>query len=167
MILLESGSFDFTWQHLHIKPITNNDLSLYLDLYCNPRVMRFVGKPLTENQARESFKHALRYNEHPEGERLFLTVKHIDDEAPAGIVSISHVDREKKIVEIGSMLKPSQHGRFIGKESVIALMERITQVLKIDHFLLDIMPGNLPALRAERIMGFKPVIKSETIHELK
>lgn len=166
MLLLESSLFDFTWQHLEIKPIADKDLMLYLDLYCNPRVMRFVGQPLTKNQAIQSFKHALRYNKHPEGERLFLTVKHIDDEAPAGIVSISHFDREQKIVEIGSMLKPRQHGRFIGKESVIALMARITQVLNIDHFLLDIMPGNLPALRAARIMGFKPVLNSETLHEL-
>jgi len=167
MILLESGMFNFKWRQLQIKPITGSDLSLYLELYCNPRVMRFVGEPLTENKAVESFKHALLYNERPEGDRLFLTVKHIDDAAPAGIVSISHFDREQKIVEIGSMLKPSQHGRFIGKESVIALMARITQVLNIDHFLLDIQPGNLPALRAARIMGFKPVLYSETLYELK
>lgn len=167
MMLLESSKFDFKWRHLHIKPISDNDLQLYLDLYCSQRVMRFIGEVLTEEEAIVSFRHALSYNTQPEGNRLFLTVKHSEDISPAGIVSISNLDRGNNIAELGSILAPSYHGRFIGKESVIALMQHIARTLGVDHFLLDISPKNLPALRAARIMGFKPVLQSETLYELK
>lgn len=167
MLLLDASKFDFKRQKLHIKPLSERDFKLYQDLYCCERTMRFIGTPLTEAEARVSFLHALAYSQQPKGLRLFMTVQHEDDMVPAGIVSISHLDRDNKTAELGSILNSKYHGRLIGKESVIALMARITQVLNIGHFLLDIQRGNLPALRAARIMGFKPVLNSETLYELK
>ncbi|HEX5793089.1 MAG TPA: GNAT family N-acetyltransferase [Rheinheimera sp.] len=164
MLLLDAKLFDFTWQDLHIKPLCEDDLQLYVDLYRNEKVMRFIGPPLLEEEAVASFGHALLFSKTPEGNRLFLTVRRRADSSPAGIVSISHLDRKKQMVELGSMLLPKFHGKLIGKESVIALMTQIKRTLSIHSFLLDIDLQNLPALRAARIMGFKPLQRNSKLH---
>lgn len=155
MLLLDASKFDFSWRGLHIKPLGEADLQLYLDLYTNARVMRYICEPLTVDQAKTSFYTALSLNEDLHSERLFLTVRTENSEHAVALCCISRLDRHNKIAELGTMVLPQFHGKRVGQDATIALMRRIQQVLAITEFELAIHKQNLPAIRAAKLLGFK------------
>lgn len=156
-MLLKAKSFDFFTENLHIKPLTSADEPLYVELYTSERVMRFITAPLTPQQAKASFDYALTQNQIATGKRLFLTTRPKEAEHAVALCCISDFDREKKVIEIGNIVSPQAQGKQYAQEATIALMSHIQKILDVHHFTMDIHPKNLPALRAARILGYKPV----------
>lgn len=154
-MLLEAEQFDFTWLDLHVKPLSFEDMQLYIGLYTSSRVMRFICEPLTTDEAIVSFANALKINAEKRSQRLFLTVKLRDTEHAVGLVCISNLDRINRLVELGSMLLPQFHGKNIAKNAILALMAQVQNCLKINRFMLQIHEYNLPALRAAKLMGYR------------
>jgi RimJ/RimL family protein N-acetyltransferase len=163
-MLLDAKAFDFKWKNLHIRPLAVQDLQLYLDLYCSERVMRFIGAPLSVEHAKKSFMHALTLNANQLSERLFLTVTVDGADSAVAISSISHLDRKNGVAEIGSMVLPHGHGKRVGQDASIMLMQHIYSQLGISKFSVQVHPKNLPAIRAAKILGFRVVESAENLN---
>lgn len=163
-MLLDAKRFDFKWQHLHLKPLSECDLQLYINLYCCERVMKFIGEPLSLEQAKKSFAYALKLNGSVKSDRLFFSVTVDGTDKAAALSSISYFDRANKKVEIGSMVLPNAHGKRVGQDASTMLMQRIYQEIGISEFTVKIHPKNLPAIRAAKLLGFTATETSDTLN---
>lgn len=165
-LLLKAEEFDFFTENLHIKPLTEADEALYVQLYTSERVMRFIAAPLTPQQAKVSFDYALAQNQIATGKRLFLTTRPKGGEQAVALCCISDFDRENKIIEIGNIVAPQAQGKFYAKEATLALICHIQRLLDVHVFKMDIHEKNLPALRGAKIVGFKQCSSENTKYYL-
>lgn len=166
-LIVTASEFDFQTARLHIQPLCQADKALYMKLYTDERVMRFIGPALSAEKAEQSFNNALKLNADPHTERLFLTVKLLEAKEASAMCCISHLDRQKGIAEIGNMVLPAAQGKQIAQEATKALMCRIQQMLAINHFVMDISENNLPAIRGAKSLGFRPDKSSPTSYFVK
>lgn len=154
--LLIASAFEFSTEDLHVKPLGEEDEELYLHLYTSERVMRFITTPLSLQQAKASFEHALAQNKLSCGNRLFLTTRPINSDKAVALCCISDFDRKNEIVEIGNMVSPLAQGKQYAQQATVALMHHVQHVLDVHHFTMEIHEKNLAALRAARLLGFRP-----------
>lgn len=153
-ILVFASKFNFKTTRLQIQPLCPDDKALYIKLYTDERVMRFIMPALTEEQAEISFQNALKLNANLNTERLFLTVRLLEELKPSALCCISHLDRKNGIAEIGNIVLPEAQGKQIAQDATKALIKQIQQILAINHFVMDINKNNLAAIRGAKLLGF-------------
>ena len=155
MQMLDASLYDFTWKHLHIKPLTYTEENFYIALYTSPLVMQHICQPLSEEKAAVSFVQALKLNIDPYSDRLFLTVYIGKDPNPVALCSVSHFDRSKQIAELGCIVSPNQYRKSIAQNALYALALQMSKYTDIKEFTLNIHPDNLAALRLASSLGYK------------
>lgn len=165
-LLVMASKFEFQTSRLEIKPLCREDKTLYIKLYTNERVMRFIMPALSLEKAEESFNNALKLNADTLTKRLFLTVRLLQEHIPSALCCISNLDRKNNIAEIGNLVLPEAQGKRIAQEATTALIKQIQQLLAIDHFVMDISKDNLPAIRAAKSIGFQPDCHNPTLYYL-
>lgn len=165
-ILVFASKFTFQTTRLHIQPLCPDDKALYIKLYTDNQVMRFIMPALSEQKAEESFNNALKLNTDLYTERLFLTVRLLEEQKPSALCCISHLDRKNSVVEIGNMVLPEAQGKQIAQDATKALIKQIQQLLAINHFVMDISKENLAAIRGAKSIGFQPDFGNPTLYYL-
>lgn len=165
-ILVLASKFDFQTSRLKIQPLCQEDKTLYVKLYTNEKVMRFIMPALSEEKAEESFNNALKLNADMHTERLFLTVRLLQEQKPSALCCISNFDRKNNIAEIGNLVLPEAQGKRIAQEATTALIKQIQQLLAIEYFVMDISKENLPAIRAAKSIGFQRDCRNPTLYYL-
>lgn len=92
----KAENFVISTSRLLIRPLTESDLQLYLDLYTNAETMVFVGEPLPQEKAINSFQSALRINAKTPFKRLFLAI--VEQGRCAGLCAINQWDSETTVL---------------------------------------------------------------------
>lgn len=145
---------NITSESIRLRTLVDTDINLYHSLYTNADVMKYICKPLSAEQANQSFRYALRLNSDVTSSRRFLAICVLDSEQPIGLCSISHYDVKNDIAELGCMVLPRFHKNHIAKDALESLANYLSEHLPVKEFTLDIHPDNIAALRLALSMGY-------------
>src|SRR5690348_10372643 len=111
-----------------MRPIAPGDVGFLCDLYAEPDTMRFVGPPLSQEQAQRGFRVALAALDRRTLERLFLLIIERTSQQPIGVGSLQELDLCRRRVEAGVVLKSGTRGCGFGKEGLAALVTRAFEI---------------------------------------
>lgn len=150
----KAENFVITTSRLLIRPLAEQDLQLYLDLYTNAETMVFVGEALQPEKAKNSFQIALRLNAKTPFKRLFLTI--VEQSRCAGLCAINQWNSETAQVEVGIMLLRPWHGQGYATEALAALIQRVQQQFYASVIKGDLDPENKAAVQLVIKTGFQP-----------
>lgn len=150
----KAENFVITTSRLLIRPLAEQDLQLYLDLYTNTETMVFVGEPLSQDKAISSFQIALRINAKTPFKRLFLTI--VEQGRCAGLCAINQWNSETAQVEVGIILLQPWYGQGYATEALSALIQQVQQQFYAAVIKGDLDPENKAAVRLVLKTGFQP-----------
>ena len=150
----KAENFVITTSRLLIRPLAEQDLQLYLDLYTNAETMVFVGEPLPQEKAINSFQSALRINAKTPFKRLFLTI--VEQGRCPGLCAINQWNSETAQLEVGIMLLRPWHGQGYATEALAALIQRVQQQFYTAVIKVDLGPENKAAVQMVVKTGFQP-----------
>ncbi len=150
----KAENFVISTSRLLVRPLAESDLQLYLDLYTNAETMVFVGEPLPQEKAINSFQSALRINAKTPFKRLFLTI--VEQGRCAGLCAINQWNSETAQVEVGIMLLRPWHGQGYATEALAALIQRVQQEFHTAVIKGDLDPENKAAVQLVVKTGFQP-----------
>lgn len=139
---------------MELRPISNDDLSLYESFYCDPQMMAHLGGPWL----RERMPQKLRRDvETVESGRawVFKIIPNEDSDEAAGSVCIwENSFRGQSINEIGWMILPAFQGRGLATKAVRAILDKALSERRWD--VLHAFPSttNVPSNAICQKMGF-------------
>jgi len=142
----------FDTARLRLRPIGEQDETLYCRLYTDPLVMHFIAPALSQNVARRSFGVALRQQaRHPQ--RWILAERSSGNDV--GMVALVG---EADGPEIGVMVLVERHGLGYGYESMAALVDRAFATGRLTLITArQSVVDNPSVVRMMLALGFAPV----------
>ena len=117
--ILETGRF-------HLRPLLEKDQALYVSIYTNEALMRFVGEPMTPGDAVRAFSAFLRSNRHGDLRRACCWV--IEHDGPAReAVGLLALIPHSNAAEIGVMVLQAWQGRKVAQDVIGFLSGHVFQ----------------------------------------
>ncbi|WP_170235888.1 GNAT family N-acetyltransferase [Colwellia demingiae] len=114
----------FTTERLLIRPLAVQDKALYLSLYCNAKIMKNIGEPLSLESAQKAFHNTLKAMDKTMPKVLTWAIVNKITNETIGIQALSESSQDDfKIAEIGIMLSTKANGKQFPEEAMGALME--------------------------------------------
>jgi [ribosomal protein S5]-alanine N-acetyltransferase len=135
-----------------LRPLTSADEGLYRDIYCNADTMRYVGKPLSHDDAGRSFRAAVKQTADASSPIHFLAIEERSRGNEIGICGVHHGVPALGEAEIGIMLKSDARrerfsheafGAFISHLFASSSVERLWVRYAIGHVAVDRMVSRL------------------------
>jgi RimJ/RimL family protein N-acetyltransferase len=139
---------------LIMRPLSEDDATLYCDLYGDPDTMHFVGPPLSRERAERSFRIVLASRDRRPVVRLVLAIVEKASQQAIGIGGYQDFDVRRRRVEAGMLLKPESRGRGFGKEGLGALVTHAFAVFPVDEVWIQHAAENRIARRVPISLGF-------------
>ena len=149
-------TLDFESERLRFRPLRDIDESLYCALYADAETMRFIGPPMSREQARRSFRTTLRLLRKQPIEWVSIALEEKASAQTIGICGIPHFDGRAKRLEVGMMLCKAVRGRAYSKEGLGSLVGRLFAVLPVEELCVEYSPENLAAGKLASGVGFLP-----------
>ncbi|MFD2165919.1 GNAT family N-acetyltransferase [Thalassotalea euphylliae] len=163
--------YTFETERLRIRPISEEDESLYVSLYTCERIMRNIGPVKTAEQAKKSFEKVVSAMRKSIVSRqpyyLFWIIELKETHQALGIqalnwcqIPLKHIDNGTRIhtgknePEIGIMLNRSAQGKQIPTEARAALLNFAFNYLNVKQIYTTFDSGNIPIARLIRKLGF-------------
>ena len=126
------------------------DRAAAVALLTDPQVRRFIGGPLSAEEAREAVKG-------PAGQRwgsFVLELRHGDDGAHGAVVGVCSLSRERGELEIGYMLLPGYWGKGLASEAVVTVLAWVAEHCDDEHVIAVTQAANTASLRLLARLGF-------------
>lgn len=125
MIHSDSADLSFETPRVKARLLREDDLDLYVALYTDPEVMRYIGPVMGREEATAQFRKAIALNEEKGGRvrywiGCFIEVSRI---TPVGILSAVWSEPHLRSVEVGIMLSGRMRRRGHGKALLSALIQ--------------------------------------------
>jgi RimJ/RimL family protein N-acetyltransferase len=127
---------------LHMRPLSEADETFFCDLYADPQTMRFVGPPLSREQAQRSFRIILSYLRRRPLDHLFMLIVEKASHQAIGIGSLQDLDKRRRRVEAGVVLKTGARGQGFGKDALAALVRRGFATFPVDEVWIQHAAAN-------------------------
>lgn len=152
----------FTTERLLIRPLAQQDKELYLSLYCDAKVMRNIGEPLTVEAAEKAFASTLRVIAQPEPKILTWTIVDKATNEAIGLQALNWITPNPykinletfEYAEIGFMLLRQSNGKRIPKEAAGALIDYAFNHLKLQRINTFYSAKNLTVAKLAYSLGF-------------
>ena len=151
----------FTTERLLVRPLAEQDKAMYLSLYTNAKTMRHIGEPLTEAAAIKAFNRTLKAMKNDKPKVMTWAIVTLNDNQCVGLQAlnwqksqIDGKDQKEAIAEIGVMLLPSSHGKFIPKEATGSIIEYAFNYLPIIRINAIYRKKNIIVARIAKSLGF-------------
>lgn len=151
----------FTTERLLIRPLAEQDKALYISLYSDAKIMRNIGEPLSLEAAEKAFNSTLKAMSKEKPKVMTWAIVTLYDNKAVGIQALNwqksteHIDSKKqKTAEIGIMLSPTSHGKFIPKEATGAIMEYAFNYLPVTRIEAYYAKKNIIIARITKSFGF-------------
>jgi [ribosomal protein S5]-alanine N-acetyltransferase len=132
---------------LSIRPAVAGDAALYCDLFSDPDTMRFVGPPLSQEQAADAFRKVLASLERRPVERVLLVIVEKATGQSIGIGAFQDFDPRLRRVDQGMMIGAGGRGRGFGMEASRALIEFAFATFEVDEVRIQHAVDNREARR--------------------
>lgn len=111
----------FTTPNTSVRLLTAEDETLYLQLYMDANIMRYIGTSLTQEQAVQSFCNALKFNALPQWQRLFFVIACKENQQSFGLMGLT--DTGDTGIEFGIMLSQQAQGQGLATEVLQQCMD--------------------------------------------
>ena len=149
-------AFEFETARLLVRPLQAGDEALFHGLYTDPETMRFIGKPLSAEQASSRFRKIVARQREPSLQGRFLAMLDKATWQPLGICGTSHYDVAARRLEVGLVLRREARAQGFAREALAALMERIFAVSPVIEIEVKFSAENRAAERGSIGLGFMP-----------
>ncbi|MDY6948134.1 MAG: GNAT family N-acetyltransferase [Pseudomonadota bacterium] len=146
--------FPVETDRLSMRPLDSEAAALYTHLYSDAETMRFIGAPLSPEQAAKSFRKALAGMQRQPIEQLFLTVMERQTRTDVGICSLQNLDAGQRSVQAGVMFIAAARARGYSKESFIGLIQQVFAQLPVDELWVQFALDHVAVQRAVLSVGF-------------
>lgn len=143
-----------TTDRLLLKPLTEQDKPLYLQLYTNPKVMRKICSPLSESQAEQFFNLTLKQVDRFDNKRLSWAIVEKESQKTIGIQGITWDKNLPDTVSIGIMLLPAANGRLYPEEAMGALVQYAFEYANLTQVNAEFNKTNFATARFVKKLGF-------------
>ncbi|QYJ93014.1 GNAT family N-acetyltransferase [Shewanella spartinae] len=150
----------FASERLTMRPIDESDKALYRRLYCDERVMRHIGAPLTQAQADRAFQTALSQMHRalsgaaPACQYMNWAIVEQRSQHAIGIQGLTWQGEDRTQAEIGIMLTPEANGKLYPEEAMGSLMEYAYLKLGVTRILANFAAKNLATECFVKKLGF-------------
>jgi len=151
---IELSAFDLETARLRLRPLQEGDEALFYGLYTDPDTMRFIGPPLSAEQAATRFSKIVAWQRKPSLKRRFLVILDKATLQAVGICGTSQYDADALRLEVGMVLKPEARARGVAREALAALMKRIFVVSPVSEIWARFSTENLTAKQLVVSLGF-------------
>ena len=142
-------------ERLSIRQLTATDMSLYVSLFTDKKVMKFAGPTLEPKEARDKFRKLVAMEAQPE--RMFGVIIARDTRESIGLSSAYVTDAEQGRAQVGILLKSAAHTKRFGMEASIVLINRMFSMPNgmVKELVGDIAVGNTATEELAKSLGYK------------
>jgi len=143
---------NFTTERLLIRPLAEQDKSMYVSLYTDAKTMRNIAEPLTELAAEKAFNKTISIMQQKKPKVITWAIVNLASNKNMGLQALNW--QSPDIAEIGIMLLRHTNGRLIPEEAMGALMEYAFNNLSINIIKASYAKRNLATKRFVKKLGF-------------
>ncbi|KGJ88447.1 GNAT family N-acetyltransferase [Colwellia psychrerythraea] len=152
----------FTTERLLIRPLSEEDKALFINLYTDAKVMRNISAPLSGEKAEKAFHNTLKIMKKAQPSIMTWVIVSLADNKAIGIQGFTwpttnitqQGDRELTQAEIGIMLNTKANGKLFPEEAMGSLMEYGFTQLKLERINAVYASKNLATKRFVNKLGF-------------
>ncbi len=152
----------FTTERLLIRPLTEADKTLYLSLYCDAKIMRNIGEPLSTEAAENAFAITLKAMTKKQPKTITWVIVSLADNKAIGLQGLNWATavpyettlKAAEYAEIGLMILRRSNGRLIPKEAAGALIEYAFNHLQLQRINTFYAKQNLAVAKIAQSLGF-------------
>mgnify|MGYP002700455439 FL=1 len=152
----------FTTERLLIRPLSEEDKALFINLYTDAKVMRNISAPLSGEKAEKAFHNTLKIMKKAQPTIMTWVIVSLADNKAIGIQGFSwpttnitqQDDRELTQAEIGIMLDTKANGKLFPEEAMGSLMEYGFTQLKLERINAVYANKNIATKRFVNKLGF-------------
>ncbi|MGQ8706855.1 GNAT family N-acetyltransferase [Serratia sp. TSA_198.1] len=142
-------------ERLTLQSITPDDWPLFLRLYQDPDVIRYIADPLTEAEIRARFETRLpAWDKHGE-QWLCLVMREKASGEAVGVTGFRPMWLPCQQAEVGYGILPSGHGKGYGKESLRAVLDFGFHACGFHKLTATVTAGNTASRRLLESCGFQ------------
>tara|TARA_Y100001960_G_scaffold329427_2_gene420705 strand:- start:150 stop:671 length:522 start_codon:yes stop_codon:yes gene_type:complete len=147
MLLIESPN-------LVMRTITESDWPLFERLHQDEEVIRYAFDRPTTEEIRSRFDSRLPKWGWGSQHWLCLVVEDKLTSKPVGVTGLCQSEEHDSHVEVGYLLLPEFHGKGIGTESLLALVEHTKGHFPVKKFNAIVTDGNIASCKVLEKVGF-------------
>lgn len=152
----------FTTERLLIRPLSEEDKALFINLYTDAKVMRNISDPLSHEKAEKAFHNTLKIMKKAQPTIMTWTIVNMTENRAIGIQGFTWpttnnaqpADRKLAQAEIGIMLDTKANGKLFPEEAMGSLIEYGFTQLKLERINAFYASKNLATKRFVNKLGF-------------
>ena len=142
----------FQTERLFVRYFTKNDLDAFFDMVGNPKVMRYVKKPLSYEASIEELNRFIRYYEEDIFFNIWAAVEKESDQL-VGLCGVYLNDKSEH--EIAYRLRESFWGNGYGGEIAEGLLQFCFEDMNLKKLTAYVIEGNIGSIKIlEKEMNF-------------
>ncbi len=153
-VATKQGCDTFAATRFSLRPLSLDDEDLYRKLYCDSDTMRFIGTPLSTDQATRSFRAALRQTAEPQAKSRFFAVALKSVRPPIGVCGVSFGVPRLDTAEVGMALVTSARGRGYSREILGAFVDYVLNVSDVVEVWVRNVASQTEVVCLNRGLGF-------------
>ncbi|WP_394493846.1 GNAT family N-acetyltransferase [Shewanella sp. ENK2] len=119
---MEDKKHSFETDRLIIRLLEEGDRDFFVSLYTDPKIMRHIGEPFSEEKANSSFKTAIKLNTEIPIKQLLWVINDKSSRETCGIQNLSFHYEDKGKAEAGLILARKAQGRFYPEEALVGMV---------------------------------------------
>lgn len=152
----------FTTERLLIRPLSEEDKALFINLYTDAKVMRNISAPLSQEKAEKAFHNTLKIMNKAQPTIMTWVIVNLAENRAIGIQGFTwpttnitqQGDRKLTQAEIGIMLDTKANGKLFPEEAMGSLMEYGFTQLKLERINAYYANKNIATKRFVNKLGF-------------
>jgi len=137
-----------------MRPICNVDAAALLEIFSNPRVMRYGSTPAWESIEKAIDKIDRNDRGMTAGESVSLAMFRNDDRRLIGTADLFQMDPQCRRAEVGFSLAEEAWGRGYMNEALTALLDHGFSELALNRVEADVDPRNTASIKCLTRLGF-------------
>jgi RimJ/RimL family protein N-acetyltransferase len=129
-------------KRLGFRLIEAGDEALYSGLFTDAKTVQHFMKPLSPEEAKQSFAKAVAYSGQTPWKQRVTVIESKLTRKPIGIASIKMVGTDLRIAEVGVLLRPGAQSKAFASEASVALLNSAFRRYAIDGIVASVAQGH-------------------------
>lgn len=141
-------------KEISISGISNQDYSLFHEIYSDPRAMEFIAQPLKRDEIRKRFEEIKSQAEDSPVKSLWGTISLRKPKDQIGLIGFTHLNSIVNGAQLGIILRPRFQGLGLGLKSFKLAMEFGFENLQLKSISAKTVTGNFAMINLLTRLNF-------------